>query len=224
MHRLSIYAKTVLTLCAAALLAGCGETSNGDGFGYLRAFGFSYMCAGEIPGHSSEADWNFDVPLSLKEATSLLPEGVFWLEGVDAHGESITDSVLVGVSGWMHDGVKSEHDLDEYVRCVLQDTAKGILSGECITWKRYARVLPSDVVEIAEFCMQSQCAFSAMRKSNNVTMDAESASCLNPHYSPVDLEDSLATDSASVSIVMNDSIVEIKVLDSKVTWTKRPGL
>ncbi len=199
------------------LLIGCTESVKQDNdFGYLRAINDAYLCA----ANKAQGDTvsKFDNPVPFGKMIRSLADGLYWLEGVDEHGENTIDSVLIGKSGWMHDGIGR----NRLTRCVLSDTTNNVLIGKCRNWERVVCYSGGSIdpytgedekgVECA--CKPIVCEFLFPIDVSKAELDLSSLRCINAS----------AEDSSSVSVTMNDSIVEIKVLDSKVTWTKRSGL
>jgi len=217
----------LLCIVVSLLLIGCSDATGSKDSGYLHAFDDAYKCITNRTDHKDAAILSYESPVSLSKMVSALPDGLFWLEGVDEQGEKKVDSVLIGETGWMHDGVKNGNSVD--IRCVLQEATDKNLSGKCRRWqvqsKTTVKVDPrtDEYVSMDELsCSYHTSEFSFPIDSTGVVYNSESGWCIGGIE--WDLEDSLAANPPTVAVTMNDSIVEIKILDAQITWTKRPGL
>ena len=239
MHRLSIYAKTALTLCAAlALLAGCGTEGDEEKPACeAKLVNDVYACF-DMPRYDGDNASLLKRGEPLQGCSDLLdtlPEGAYWWAKTDSTGEGVYGRVFVGENSWMLDG--PEYGNGGF--CVLDSIgADSAVAGTCVSFIHGMELLcyygPADSAD-GEFrlercdyhlmsCMPDTCAFAFPRDPARHLEEIEGWDCLGLQVTRERVADSLALDSTAVAVTMNDSIVEIKVLDRKMTWTKRPGL
>lgn len=229
MRRISAYAKTATALFALALFAGCSDKSEGS----------NHVCEAEV------RSWEYDCGLYIgrdedaflersgmsQECSDLvdsLDDGAYWWVETDASGASVAEKVFIGENAWMRNGQGAYPGY-----CGLDSIgADSVLVGKCTLFLTLLSTLchMNDSIEggrrcwSTEECSPATCAFVFPRDPARHLDEIEGLDCINRHKTKQQILDSLAVDSTAVAVTMNDSIVEIKVLDVKMTWTKRPGL
>ena len=246
MHRLSIHAKTALTLCAAlALLAGCGtETDGGPKAGCVAAYDDSYRCHSLVQNVSAlDPVYSSGKPQECAEFVRNLDDGRYWLTGTDETGAVFDSLVVVGETGWMEDGRRVDgacvtlnslcriaegeiipcfsHNIDEVdAVCRLTSVSADSIQGKCAANNRLIATTPDESGAYEETCQRDECSFAFAVGVSDTAGLAPAISCL--HRKDCSFAENLTITTVTVSV--SDTLVSIVAPNVEVTWTKRPGL
>ena len=229
-----------IALFALALLVGCGTEGDEEKPACeAKLVNDVYACF-DMPRYDGDNASLLKRGEPLQGCSDLLdtlPEGAYWWAKTDSTGEGVYGRVFVGENSWMLDG--PEYGNGGF--CVLDSIgADSAVAGKCITFVHlmffHCYITPHDSNDGDSrldgnncdyhlmSCGQEMCAFVFPRDPARHLEEIEGWDCLGSQVTRERVADSLALDSTAVAVTMNDSIIEIKVLDRKMTWTKRPGL
>lgn len=234
-----------LAFCALALLAGCsGNDDETEPACEAKLVDYTYACY-DIPRYDGDNGSLLKRGEPLQGCSDLLdtlPDGAYWWAKTDSTGEGVYGRVFIGKDSWMQDGSMYGNRMYGYRGYCMLDSigADSTVAGTCVSFVQGMEALchfaPTDSADgegrwnmqkcdlHVMSCGTDMCTFVFPRDPVRHLDEIEGLDCINRHKTQQQMLDSLAVDSTAVAVTMNDSIVEIKVLDAKMTWTKRPGL
>jgi len=193
-----------------AFLLGCDDRGiQPNKVGCIAAYNDLYPCQTRKP---YDQLMKTETPMECGEFADRLGDGAYWIERIDESGEMHATFELVGETGWMSDGTTN----DGISRCVLED-----VSADSITFSCYAIIWTS----LSGKCELAVCSIRLPLRpdAQEIELPHRNSPC-GIGFDQDAVNAAIKADSSAYSIVLNDSIVEIKILDAQITWTKRPGL
>jgi len=193
--------------------------------GCIAAYDRSYTCWGETDAFRALKKMSNE-PVDCSEFTKEMEEAPYWIKKVDAKGDTTVSLSAVGENGWLVCGTRFWSDkhgdsFSDECACWLDSiTTDSVLVGGCM---RYNLVMMSTTQGSYKICTENKCDFAIPTLKNAVDKMTK-PSCINYFHKDTVILDSIATNSSAYQVFVSDDEISVKILETTVTWTKRPGL